>query len=316
MVLMGGCQTRLACGYHKVWATGSALERKRMKDASQNDIARDRDRLQNPYAHLQPNGEFAAVTEVVLAPTETEQHIAVDDLIGSSRHRRMNQKGRRYSDQDIELIARRFLTALWKRNHQVSEIQDGGSVFTIIDPRKAANALGYHFVVNPDLGRYRQAGNRVEIAGQIDQQAKSILISDRQPLEAQRFTAAHELGHAVLHPGVGLHRDRPVSKGGDRTKRPPMEAEADRFAVGFLMPEKLVRQAFRSRFGVDKLQSSDDFRFELRLALGGLPDTRRALARGVASATTFAGNSFTSMSEMFGVSVEAMAIRLEELGCA
>ena len=60
-------------------------------------------------------------------------------------------------------------------------------------------------------------------------------------LGRQRFTAAHELGHAVLHRDRmrGFVEDAAVSEGDDTAD--PMEAEANRFAAELLMPEEVIR---------------------------------------------------------------------------
>ena len=60
-------------------------------------------------------------------------------------------------------------------------------------------------------------------------------------LPRRRFTAAHELGHAVLHRDqMGRFvADATVGEAGDAAD--PMEREADRFAAELLMPEDIVR---------------------------------------------------------------------------
>lgn len=58
------------------------------------------------------------------------------------------------------------------------------------------------------------------IAGWPADGAPIILVSTRAPGDRQRFTLAHELGHAYLHDGTGDDQ----------------EAEADRFASAFLYP--------------------------------------------------------------------------------
>jgi Zn-dependent peptidase ImmA (M78 family) len=60
-------------------------------------------------------------------------------------------------------------------------------------------------------------------------------------LPRRRFTAAHELGHAVLHrERMGRFISDPsVSESGDAVE--PMEREANRFAAELLMPEEVLR---------------------------------------------------------------------------
>ena len=61
-------------------------------------------------------------------------------------------------------------------------------------------------------------------------------------LSRRRFTAAHELGHAVLHRDrMGRFRaDVKIAEGADEPDD-EMEREANRFAVELLMPEELIR---------------------------------------------------------------------------
>jgi Zn-dependent peptidase ImmA (M78 family) len=61
-------------------------------------------------------------------------------------------------------------------------------------------------------------------------------------LPRRRFTAAHELGHAVLHRDrMGRFRaDEKIAEGADQPDD-QMEREANRFAVELLMPESVIR---------------------------------------------------------------------------
>ena len=61
-------------------------------------------------------------------------------------------------------------------------------------------------------------------------------------LPRRRFTAAHELGHAVLHRDrMGRFRaDETIAEGADQPDD-QLEREANRFAADLLMPEELIR---------------------------------------------------------------------------
>lgn len=63
----------------------------------------------------------------------------------------------------------------------------------------------------------------------------------KNPLGRQRFTAAHELGHAVLHCDrmKGYIADEEISEADDATTQ--MEREANQFAAELLMPEVVIR---------------------------------------------------------------------------
>ena len=63
-----------------------------------------------------------------------------------------------------------------------------------------------------------------------------VAVSNKFSKEVQNFTAAHELGHAILHEQAILHRDIPVDSIGKRVVRDRVEIEADTFATYFLMP--------------------------------------------------------------------------------
>lgn len=57
----------------------------------------------------------------------------------------------------------------------------------------------------------------------------------------QRFTIAHECGHAILHPGHDLHLDRVIAFRRSDLPADRTEAEANEFAASLLMPEVLLR---------------------------------------------------------------------------
>ena len=81
------------------------------------------------------------------------------------------------------------------------------------------------------------------ISGAISKKRKEILISSEDPYERQRFTLAHEIGHAVLHfpndPADSTFIDYRTP--GIRT---PRELEADEFAGSLLMPEDHFKKAW------------------------------------------------------------------------
>jgi Zn-dependent peptidase ImmA (M78 family) len=227
----------------------------------------------------------------------------------------------RMNDTPIEAAVRDLHARLWRARASLWPADALPSPVEMLDPAAAARLLGIEFEVHDELGsRFNAAEARFEIAGLLDRQAKKIAISRRFALETQRFTAAHELGHWLLHPGNVMHRDRPV--GGlefGPMKRPLPEREADRFAALFLMPEKLLRKRFAECFGATTpLVVDDAAAFWL---CGGNPgflldadihSLEREVA--VASARSFANRHFDSLARHFHVSIASMAIRLRELG--
>src|SRR5690606_37085640 len=107
--------------------------------------------------------------------------------------------------------------------------------------------------------------------GLIDKQSRQVLLSSGLPPTVRNFTAAHELGHALMHEFEGMHRDKPLD--GSSTNNNPQEGEAERFAAYFLMPEKLLRKAFEQSFGMAPFLLNDETRFALS---GAIPNQRWA----------------------------------------
>ena len=157
------------------------------------------------------------------------------------------------------------------------------------------------------------------VAGKIDRKTQTIVISQQMNREQQLFTGSHELGHAVLHRGLELHRDRPISEpsaGDARWQRPKIEREADFFGGCYIMPRNLVEREFIARFGPHKLRLDDNVAWALDhhnpdrlLRAAGWLDFEKAVAR----VANYNGTGLPPLHQMFNVSVTAMAIRLEEL---
>jgi len=96
----------------------------------------------------------------------------------------------------------------------------------VLNPQKAFESIGYTFEKNTSLGQYLKYGLMVEIAGIIDESKKRVQISEQLSWESHKFTAAHELGHALLHKAYGLHRDRELNGAPIKGKRSQIEIEA------------------------------------------------------------------------------------------
>lgn len=106
-----------------------------------------------------------------------------------------------------------------------------------------------------------------------------IIINGTHSDERKRFTAAHELGHFILHKQTsGIHIDKRLFFRNKVSKEAtdPAEVEANRFAAELLMPKKLISKA------VEKMGSSEDI--------------------------------VKDLAREFKVSTMAMGIRLERLG--
>jgi formiminotetrahydrofolate cyclodeaminase/Zn-dependent peptidase ImmA (M78 family) len=222
------------------------------------------------------------------------------------------------SETEIEQIAVRLQRAIWTNRDLVWKHQIPDDPFEILKPEKALKCLDYQLDRCESLGQHTINGTQVEVAGLIDQQTQLVSISLQFPLEIQNFTTAHELGHSLLHRQQILHRDRPLDGSAQPSLRSGEEWQADKFATYYLMPKKLVKKTFLTLFLSDPFRISEATTFALN---EGKPEelyekckALRGLSRLLAKATFYDGVHFDSISTQFKTSIEAMAIRLEELG--
>jgi hypothetical protein len=220
--------------------------------------------------------------------------------------------------KEIEKRASNLQRELWARRSEFWPDRAAPSYFDVLDPELAAFHLGVNFALCETLGRFGSPEDQFEVAGSIDRYRNQISISRKFRPDIMRFTAAHEIGHWLLHPGAEQHRDRPINglDASSKRKRGTTEREADYFATCFLMPERLVRRTFVRLFGKD-LTFDEAAAFELSPSDFGafLRPQQNTLSRELimANAQRFNGLRFRSMAEQFGVSPTTMAIRLREL---
>lgn len=213
----------------------------------------------------------------------------------------------------IEKEARRLQVEIWSRRDERYQLGVPG-ISTLFDPRNVADYCGLYYEARERLQADYYGGGQA--AGIWQRDRSTILVSTRFAYETQRFTAAHEIGHYVLHPHVGdrtLHREFPV----DGRPREPLEKEADHFAACLLMPRKAVMTEFEARFTRQPLVLTETVAFHLKADAGLLfaqPRGSLLFAEAVARAQQFDRARFPSLAQHFGVSPRAMAIRLEELG--
>ncbi|MBU6951278.1 ImmA/IrrE family metallo-endopeptidase [Hahella sp. HN01] len=278
-----------------------------MDQSLADQIRESRRLLKNPYAYLDDEGGFSAISSV----KKPSFSISSDIILNGKR------KGQRFSKTDIERFARNLQAEMWRNRSQLFPDQTLTSPIDILDPIVAFKCLGYSVNMQDTLGQYKPDGAELcEVAGSIDTISLEVAIS-RKPLPNFRnFTAAHELGHAILHEGVGFHRDRALDGSGGGASKAPMEYEADTFAAFFLMPEKQIRKAFEERFLTQEFRLNDTSAFALAQSLEEISrklKTRRDLSQYLARVTRYNRVQFISLADQFNVSVDAMAIRLEEL---
>jgi hypothetical protein len=217
----------------------------------------------------------------------------------------------------IEEQAHQLRLSIWNQRYELFRGQVPENPVEMLEPGVALHMLGFTVITDPDLGEMVDAGRRIQVAGLIDQDEQLVRISPAFTFQEQRYTAGHELGHAVLHRGMsGLHRDRVVS--GPSSRKDKMEVDADNFASCFLMSARLLLNRFRLCFGVDVFRLNEDTAYGLRIPNIDAAQRRfrapRDLALAVATTSIFMGCPFDSLANYFRVSPTAMAIRLEEVG--
>jgi IrrE N-terminal-like domain len=291
-------------------------------EATAEEIYKERKSLCNPYAYLDEFGNFTAQKDAKPKLAITNELIT-NRLILENPYAYLNdsgtfsaisQKKSKYSIGDIEKKVDAIHKLIWRNRHKIW-LNPPSNPIELLDPLKAIEVLGFKVSVEPSIGEIRVNGKVVEAAGILDNETRNVRLSRNYKPEVIRFTGAHELGHILLHEQSGLHRDRPVD--GVSRNRDALEFQADVFASRFLMPSKLLKTHFNSRFLTQSFVLNEDtasaFRMgsynELRFNI----KSRRDLSRFLASVGQYNGLRFVSLAEQFKVSIETMAIRLEEL---
>lgn len=216
----------------------------------------------------------------------------------------------------IEEFARGVQNALWVHRDILWKNQMIDNPVKILDPITALKKLGYQYQQEPTLGIHEVDGEVFEVAGVIDSGTKYVEISEKFAPEKINFTIAHELGHALLHPNLVLHRDRPMDGSNALVPTDYREIQANKFATFFLMPRLTVIEQFKKHFLSEKFIINQNTAMLLGYKVGDLRDNfsdRHKLARLIASTKFYNYLAFRSLAEQFNVSIETMAIRLEEL---
>jgi formiminotetrahydrofolate cyclodeaminase/Zn-dependent peptidase ImmA (M78 family) len=219
----------------------------------------------------------------------------------------------RITHEEIETLARRIQNALWEYRNLIWVDKTPTNLLGVVKSEKVIKLLKYAFHKVHTMGVNER---NEQIAGIIDNKNYSIKISTMFKPEIVNFTTAHELGHALLHDKIELHRDLPLDGSDDNTKVIE-EMQADKFAAFFLMPKKIVMQLFYQLFQVRKFKITKETAqmlnnssvYELRKKI----KNRRELSQMITKCEYYNFKSFTPLSRIFQVSTEAMAIRLEEL---
>ena len=220
-----------------------------------------------------------------------------------------------FENQRLEELVRKLHIILWNYRDVVFPGKLNVEPKDILSVKEVLKQLGYQYSVESSLGVQGVGADSFEVAGAISKTDKTVQISDQYPEDVRNFTAAHELGHALMHNQKTMHRDRPTD--GAIFVRTKMEKEADKFASYFLMPGRLTRQIFIHLFDTDQLIIDDFVLHNLRMSPEEAEKrfvSLRDFSQYVVNLRSFGRKRFNeSLSESFGVSREAMAIRLEEL---
>jgi formiminotetrahydrofolate cyclodeaminase len=258
----------------------------------------------------------AAVSYANALATENVDALDGDEL-AEAIEKFMSRIKANYTDAEIDERASELRALVWKHRSTLwPQLGAQTDPVQFLDPVGAFRLLGYDFALSESLGLSRTAAGTFEVAGLLEALPGSVRVSRQMKPEVRLFTAAHELGHVILHPQLlEAHRDRPLD--GSVVSRTPIEREADRFASAYLMPTKLVRERFVQNFGTQSFSLSDGTAFAL---IGtGLVEARvrlkseRGLAKALATAERYNGRQVPPLAAQFKVSATAMAIRLEEL---
>jgi hypothetical protein len=228
--------------------------------------------------------------------------------------RRSSKAPLRMEKSLIEKEARRVQFEVWSKRDLLWTTVP--SVPAMFDPMVVARVLDLEYEQRESIGAvdYRNGHG----AGVLNRRRRTISISTKFDYPTQRFTAAHEIGHFVLHPSVGdvvEHRDRPIYD--MQGPRPQFEADADYFAACLLVPRKALTEEFERRFGTRKpLPFTSTVAFHVGLSMKDFETRRDRLmfAKAVARTQSFDTHRFLSLADFFHVSASAMAIRLWECG--
>ncbi len=276
-------------------------------------------------SHISTLNEFSANSRVELQRIESEfgklkkalevrhqtlrdelySRVDIQDSIYSIKENISSQELNNYDY--IQRIVRDVQLALSK-NHNIGSESTLKQKIKILNARKVLAHLGYKVAYSNKVGSAYVSKKYKEIAGVCDNKNQLVAISKLYEKEIQRFTLAHELGHALLHSEETMFRDIPLD-GADNQVRDIIEIQANKFAAFFLMPSKLVTDEFYRRFGLSAI-TSDIYKSSMNFS----PQSQiklRKISRHFASLVQ--EESKDSIAKLFGVSHEAMAIRLEEL---
>lgn len=212
-----------------------------------------------------------------------------------------------------ELLVRRF-----EKMKDVAEEAPSAEDFFPVPLEEIVGQIGWRL---EEVGALASVGALCRtVEGECDYTDHTIRVAvDEADERRRRFTLAHEIGHAVLHEGLGDKRQRISSRRrvhspGEVAAFTRSEREANVFATELLMPERAVRERFRKVLGRDKVTVSQALK--IVGSKSNVDRSRRnnyAEAAGVAKEVASYLGEEGSLRDFFEVSVDAMASRIMEL---
>lgn len=225
-------------------------------------------------------------------------------------------EGVRVTEDTIESIAEQMQNLLWDFRSLLWGKDIPSSRYQVLKPEMVIEKIFQYKFGYAELGHYQEDGIAFQIAGQINRKEKQVVISKQLNQEVRNFTIAHELAHILFHNDMTtMHRDFPLD-GSLVESRDIREIEANKFASCFLMPANTVKNIFIQAFAMNKFVINEETifkftRFKSINEFNNIYRNRRNRSRFLAKLNY---EGFQSLHKVFGVSVEAMAIRLEKLG--
>lgn len=224
-------------------------------------------------------------------------------------------------NSEIESHAGALFDELWHRRSEFW-VNPPDSQFKMLPTPIVKIATGIVKVRFEVVDRIYDESGGSQTAGLWDPVSRTGQVSRLFHPDVQQFTAGHELGHAVEHQSMTiLHRDRGLDGSElSMSRRDPQEREADRFSAALTMPPHLVESAVVTLYGawLEGNRSIEDLVYSLRAPGGAQIDVSTYLsldklgrARWIAKNTRYDGRIVPSLKEIFGVSIEALAIQIE-----
>ncbi|MFT6334294.1 MAG: formiminotetrahydrofolate cyclodeaminase/Zn-dependent peptidase ImmA (M78 family) [Halioglobus sp.] len=267
-----------------------------------------RDHLKAEYKRLQKANDERLEMMDTFAERNNQLKYKIDQLKGALLYKKY------LNNNEIEELARNMLLTMHKYQDVIWKDGRSRSPLETIDATKLLKLLEYDC---KDISSCGTNEHNEEIAGIINKDNYTVRLSKQYPKEVRNFTRSHELGHALLHTEVIQHRDRPYYMVCNKHGRVSAEYQADKFASYFLMPKKVMKSIFIRTFGTDSLVLNEETAYAVTNSSLGTLNKKvhnlRDWSRIVASSVMYNSSPIISMTSVFNISVEAMAIRLEEL---